>query len=318
IAEQQRLVDNPVAVQARSSERIQAEIERQRQPAPPPAVRLAKFVYQPPMTAPTWFKGRRVETGLVGDFLRDDALRLMTIVGRGGVGKTAMSCRLLKALERGELPDDLGHLEVDGIVYLSKVSDHAPSFPNLFAGLSELLGPDAARRLGERYRDPRETPAALMGALLDAFPQGRTVVLLDNFEDVIDPQTFDVADSVLDQALRALLTSAPHGVKVLITTRLAPKALQLCSPGTQRRLDLNEGLGSPHAEQMLRALDPSGDLGVRDATDQLLGEARQRTGGNPRALELLAASLSADRNTSLPEVMAVAGRYLPHEVVDVL
>jgi tetratricopeptide (TPR) repeat protein len=318
IAEQQRLVDDPATLQARSSERIQAELEQQRQPAPPPTIRLAKFAYRPPMTAPTWFKDRHVETGLVGDFLRDDALRLMTIVGRGGVGKTAMCCRTLKALERGELPDDLGHLEVHGIVYLSKLSDHAPSFPNLFTGLSELLGPDVARRLGERYCDPQETPAALMGALLDAFPQGRTVVLLDNVEDVIDPATFGIADSALDEALRKLLTAAPHGVKVLITTRLAPNALQLCSPGVQRRLDLSEGLASPYAEQLLRALDDSGDLGVKHADDELLREARHRTGGNPRALELLVASLSADRNTSLTEVLTVTERYLPDEVMDVL
>ena len=31
---------------------------------------------------------------------------MMTVVGRGGVGKTAMVCRLLKALEAGQLPDD--------------------------------------------------------------------------------------------------------------------------------------------------------------------------------------------------------------------
>ena len=44
---------------------------------------------------------------------------MITVVGRGGVGKTAMACRLLKSLERGQLPDDLGALDVKGILYLS-------------------------------------------------------------------------------------------------------------------------------------------------------------------------------------------------------
>lgn len=35
-----------------------------------------------------------METGLVGDFLKDHALHLMTVVGRGGIGKTVMVCRL--------------------------------------------------------------------------------------------------------------------------------------------------------------------------------------------------------------------------------
>ena len=63
----------------------------------------------------------------------------MTVVGRGGVGKTAMVCRLLKALEAGRLPDELGELAVDGIVYLSPLGAHPVSFANLFADLCRLL-----------------------------------------------------------------------------------------------------------------------------------------------------------------------------------
>ena len=69
----------------------------------------------------------------------------MTIVGRAGVGKTAMVCRLLKALERGELPDDLGEMKVDGIVYLSETGSHRVNFANVFADLSKLL-PEGDRR----------------------------------------------------------------------------------------------------------------------------------------------------------------------------
>ena len=70
-----------------------------------------------------------METGQIGDFLSDDGPRLMTVIGRGGVGKTAMVCRLLKALEAGDCPDDLGALAVDGIVYLSPVGAHRSASP---------------------------------------------------------------------------------------------------------------------------------------------------------------------------------------------
>ena len=69
-----------------------------------------------------------------------------------------MVCRLLKALEGGHLPDDLGDLAVDGIVYLSPAGAHPVNFPNLFADLCRLLPPEAADRLLQRYRDPHETP----------------------------------------------------------------------------------------------------------------------------------------------------------------
>ena len=125
-----------------TGQRIESGLQRERQPAEKPAVRRAKFVNPPPMTAPSWFQDRYVETRLIGDFLRDDGLRLLTVVGRGGVGKTAMVCRLLKALEAGRLPDDGGELPVDAIVYLSPAGMHPVSFPNLFEDLTRLL-PDA-------------------------------------------------------------------------------------------------------------------------------------------------------------------------------
>ena len=127
-----------------------------------------------------------MESELIGQFLRAADERILTVVGRGGVGKTAMVCRLLKALEGGRLPDDLGELAVDGIVYLSPSGTHPVSFPNLFADLCRLLPDEAAERLRQPYRDPQQTPAQLMRALLDAFPSGRVIVLLDNLEDVID------------------------------------------------------------------------------------------------------------------------------------
>ena len=53
------------------------------------------------------------------------------------------------------------------------------------AGCSPTRRPS---RLRQAYREPHQTPAELMRALLDAFPSGRVVVLLDNLEDVIDSQ----------------------------------------------------------------------------------------------------------------------------------
>ena len=74
----------------------------------------------------------------MGDFLKDSALRLMTVVGRGGVGKTAMVCRLLKALEAGHLPDEDARLDVDGILYLSPKGLRQINLPHLFTDLCNL------------------------------------------------------------------------------------------------------------------------------------------------------------------------------------
>ena len=165
------------------------------------------------------------------------------------------------------------------------------NFPNLFADLCRLLPTETADRLLQRYRDAQEPPAASMLALLEHFPTGRVVVLLDNFEDLIDTAagTFAVTDTALDGALRAVLAAPAHAVKIIVTTRVPPKGLLLFEPGVQRRLDLDEGLPSPFAEQVLRARDPDGKLGIRDAPKELLTQAKDRTRGFPRALEALAA-----------------------------
>ena len=114
-----------------------------------------------------------------------------------------------------------------------------------------------------------------------------------------------------------MLSAPEHGVKVIITTRVAPRSLLLVQPGVQRRLNLEEGLESPFAEEVLRAMDADGSLGIRDAPDRLLAEARERTRGFPRALEALAAILAADRDTTLSELLTDAQR-MPENVVEAL
>jgi tetratricopeptide (TPR) repeat protein len=301
-----------------TEQRIESGLERERQPADKPAVRRAKFVNPPPMTAPSWFQDRFVETQLIGEFLRDGGLRLLVVVGRGGVGKTAMACRLLKALEAGRLPDDGGELAVDAIVYLSPAGIHPVSFPNLFTDLTRVLPDIDAQRLQQLYRDPEQTPGQLMRTLLEAFPGGRNIVLLDNFEDVIDPATLSVSEAGLDAGLDALLAAPEHGIKVIATTRLVPRELLLAQPGRWQRLDLDEGLPVAEAIKVLQAMDADGARGLRDAPPQLLASACELTRGFPRALEALVAILAADRDASLPGLLTTAAKVLPDKIVEVL
>jgi tetratricopeptide (TPR) repeat protein len=298
--------------------RIDFGLQRERQPAEKPAVRQARFVNPPPMTAPSWFQDRHVETQIIGEFLRDDGLRLLTVVGRGGVGKTAMVCRLLKALEDGRLPDDGGELAVNAIVYLSPVGVHPITFPNLFADLTRLLPNAQAQQLQLLYRDPQQTPERLMLTLLEEFPDGCIIVLLDNLEDIIDPATLAVSHAGLNAALGELLTAPEHGIKVIATTRLVPRGLLLRRPGRSKRLDLDEGLPAPEAIKVLKGMDGDGALGLRDASAELLAGACERTRGFPRALEALAAILAADRDTSLPDLLTAAQNVVPDEIVEVL
>jgi tetratricopeptide (TPR) repeat protein len=319
IAELEGVAADPAGAAEDTTKRIDTELEDLRKPAltEPEVPVLQGVVNPPPMTAPGYFQDRHAETELLAGFLAEPDARLVTLTGRGGVGKTAMVCRLLKGLESGRLPDDLVEQRVDGIVYLRTPSAHPVSFANLFTDLCRLLPTEIADRLGQRYKDPHQTPAMLMTALLEEFPAEQTVVvLLDNFEDLLD-NTGGVTNSLLDEGLRTLLSAPAHGVRVVVTTRVAPVPLLLHEPGRTRGIDLEGGLASPYAERLLRARDPDGRLGLKTASDAMLGELRERTRGYPRALEALAAILSADRNTSLPELLAET-EWLPENVVEAL
>ena len=247
---------------------------------------------------------------------------MVSVVGRGGIGKTAMVCRLLKGLEVGRIPDvegDSAAITVGGIVYLSRNGVHKVDYPTLVADLLRLLPADAARRLQRMCQDPQHAPAEMMLAVLEAFPAGEpVVVLLDNLDSVMDAERETLAEQALHEALSAVLTAPAHAVTVIATTRVAPAALMKVEPSRQRQLRLNEGLGSPDAQTVLRALDDDGRLGLRDAPEELLDGLRRHTRGFPRALEAVKAILDGD-DTLTPRDLLDRTRHLPEDqVVQVL
>ncbi len=314
IAERERALANPDAAARETEDRIRAGIDREREPIERVKT-TTKFINPPPLTAPPYFQDRHIENRHIADFLRDDSKRLLTINGRSGIGKTAMICRILKSLESGILPDDLGALTVDGIVYLSALGTRPINLPNLFADLCKLLPADTARQLDALYREPKISTRQKMLALLEQFPRGRVIVLLDNFETVMDVSACCLADAELDDALRALLDAPHHAVKVILTTRIPPRDLQLYHPERQAYLPVDEGLAPEYARQLLRELDADGRVGLKQADDAPLARAVERTRGFPRALEALYAILSADRYTTLDEILAAP---LPENVVEAL
>ena len=302
--------------------RISSGIQREQLPAELQPTRAFKFVNPPPATVPAWFQDRHAETALLARYVIDPGIRMVTVTGRGGIGKTAMVCRLLKGLETGRIPDaegDLANVAVGGIVYLSRNGVHKVEYPTLISDLLLLLPEAEAERLRRTYQDPRHSPAEIMLAVLEAFTVGDpVVVLLDNLESVMDAEGETLAECALHEALSALLTAPAHAVTVVATTRVTPAGLLRVAPAAQRQLRLNEGLGSPDAQNMLRELDEDGQLGLRDASEDLLDGLRRHTRGFPRALEAVKAILDGDETLS-PRVLMNRIRHLPeNEVVQVL
>lgn len=312
------IVSNPAESERRVSESIARGIDRERQPEIAAKAARSKFINTPPREAPSYFQNRHVETALAGKFLSDNTKRVLTVVGRGGIGKTVIVCRLLKALEIGQLPDEGGRFEVDGIVYLSAIGSRRITALNLFTDLCKLLPDDVAGEMDELYKSPQLSTYSKIEALVERLDDRRIILLLDNFEDVIDVESRNVANAELAETLAAILKLDRHPIRVVITSRVVAADLSMMNPERQMRIDLDEGLDSPYAENILREMDSEGRAGLRDAPDKLLAEARERTRGFPRALEHLFAILINDRDTSLQEILDDTKKLLPEEVMEVL
>jgi len=319
IKRQEKVAENPEAAKKQTEQNIQNGLERERKPQLPVAsFQSSKFINQPPGVAQNYFQDRLMETEQAVLFLKNEAQRVLTVVGRGGAGKTAMTCRLLKYIENGGLPDDYDKkhdkVDIDGIVYLSEAGSRKVNFANLFEDLCKLLPAASAEKLSALYREPQTSTESKTVQLLAAF-QGlkQVIVLLDNFENVVDAEKGQVKDAELDEALRAILHAPHHPIKIIITTRVSARELDDFEFARQRPLHLDTGLPPKYAKEAFIMMDEGDLVGIKNVGDELLNLVAERTRGLPRALEALYAALRTDRFTTLQELLDLP--ILPEQVV---
>ncbi|MDQ3928208.1 MAG: helix-turn-helix domain-containing protein, partial [Chloroflexota bacterium] len=135
--------------------------------------------------SPTSFIGREHEVAALLDRLRSESVRLLTLTGPPGIGKTRLSIVVAAGL-RGDFQDGVW------FVPLAPLTDPG------------LVVPTIATVLGLKESPGQGAEAGLQAYLRDK----RVLLLLDNFEQVADAAP----------ALGRLLATAPH-VKLLVTSR---------------------------------------------------------------------------------------------------
>ena len=135
----------------------------------------------------TRFIGREQEVAMIANLLRDAHVRLVTLTGPGGVGKTRLALRVAEVV--GDESDD-------GVVFVPFAAIERPEF----------VLPTIARALGVR-EVPGRSVAATLGL---ALRYRRLLLVLDNFEHLLG------ATNDLGQ----LLASCPR-LTMLVTSREA-------------------------------------------------------------------------------------------------
>jgi len=228
----------------------------------------------------TSFVGRRREIAVVCEMLHDPGVRLVTLTGPGGVGKTRLAIEVARSLR----------MDVDdGVV---------------FVPLQALSHPDSVPRAVADSLGVRPKPGTSISKLLCEYLSAKHLLLVvDNFEQVL-PAAGIVGEllSVSPQLLALITSRVPLGLSGEHVFPVRP--LSGPGPWPERR---TEGLPSEAARQVrlemvadvaesdaaklfvdrARAADPGFALTHRNASQ--VGEICRLLDGLPLAIELAAA-----------------------------
>ena len=273
------------------------------------------------------FYGRQGELDTLTRWVLADRCQLITLLGMGGIGKTALSVRLARQIaatwERGSggasgnsippsphppIPSS-PHPPFTHILWRSL--RNAPSPADLLADLIQSLS-------RQQERDLPTTLEGRLGRLLHYLRQGRCLVLLDNAESILQSGDrtgrYRPGFEGYGEVLRCVAETA-HQSCVLVTSREKPKGLAAFEGEalSVRSLQLS-GLEQTDSRALFNT---KGGFQATEAQWQALAD---RYGGNPLALKIVASSIRDFFDGDIAQFLAVSqqGGFLFDDIRDLL
>ncbi|MBW4661725.1 MAG: NACHT domain-containing protein [Drouetiella hepatica Uher 2000/2452] len=228
------------------------------------------------------FYGRTVELAILKRWILEEGCRSISILGMGGIGKTALSVKLAAEIAEGSQAQPVPSASFQFILW--RTLRNAPPVEALVADLIRVLSGD---RLKEA--DLPTDAAGRISRLMEFFRTYRCLVVLDNVETVLQAGEYSGYFQTKHQGYGELLRRLAHTAHLsclVLTSRENPRDLTALEGETLpvRSLRLN-GLAGDDSKAILQA---KGTFIGTAADWQTLSD---RYAGNPLALKIVASTI---------------------------
>ena len=312
----ERIENHPRDVRAQT-DRVERGLVEERarlviETARPTGPGVRRFGHRPP-TPLDEFRDRLEQQSAIGTSLFDPKVRMVSILGRGGMGKTALACYVLSRVESGQWPEKRAGGPLQGVAYLQNTPTHPITLDRVLLCIARVLPDDVAAKAERVFGNRDLSTEDRVERFLDLIDEGLVIALLDNFEDLLDERGH-VRDADLNLFVRRVLAGAGI-LRLLVTTRAAIN-LPAAELRAERQVVVRDGLPEEDALALLKEMDPNQQLGLVNAGDAELLKLVRLTHGIPRALELVANILKGDDDAAfLLGIEDVAKDFYTRETV---
>lgn len=223
------------------------------------------------------FYGRTEERETLKQWIVEDRCRLVAVCGIGGIGKTTLSVKLAE-----EILNEFDYLMWRSLRNSLPLEVLLTDAIATFSNQQSIILPDAIEKG--------------ISQLIDCCRQSRCLLILDNFESILDSErlagNYRQGYEGYQQLLNAI-GETRHQSCLLLTTREQPNEISIKEGNTRpvRSLPL-KGLKLEDSKEILLAKDLSG-------SEDEIKSLSDRYAGNPLALQIVAPSIRDVFNSNI-------------------